>query len=317
MEDIEWICGACTYHNESAQLVCAMCNTDSFAAGDGSLPFSFSICNVPRMLAGALSGALTGMFAVVGAFTGAVTGALAGRATDSGLLRGAGLGAVAGAVLSVEVLEASRAYWHSGRSGTHQSSSVSDFIEDLLNGRFVHDQVAPAMLTANRWQVNIAEMSYEELYDMFGPGDGVTKGASEACLEKLPRYMVTKDNKLDASGDSLSCTICLQELLQGETARSLPLCHHVFHMSCVDKWLAWNCRLLYSSRKHLKACSSAGVTLLGRALSFDTGGSCKIRCEDRKVMRCPDSNENGLRQCPICTQWLLPFVAMDIDIDSI
>lgn len=173
----------------------------------------------------------------VGAFTGAVTGALAGRATDSGLLRGAGLGAVAGAVLSVEVLEASRAYLHSGRSGTDPSSSVAEFIEDLLNGRFVHDQVAPAMLTANRWQVNIAEMSYEDLYEMFGPGEGVMKGASESCIEKLPRYMVTKENKLDASGDSLSCTICLQELLQGETARSLPLCHHVFHMACVDKWL--------------------------------------------------------------------------------
>ncbi|MCO5613027.1 hypothetical protein L7F22_067301 [Adiantum nelumboides] len=258
MVDVEWICGACTYPNEGSQLVCAMCNTDrsalrhripfflpyrttittrtlrSFGAGDGS---SFSICNVPRILAGALSGALTGMFAVVGAFTGAVTGALAGRATESGLLRGAGLGAVAGAVLSVEVLEASRAYWHSGHSGSNESSFVSHFIEDLLNGRFVHDQVAPAMLTANRWQVNIAEMSYEELYDMFGPGDSVAKGASEACLEKLPRYMVTKDNKFDAFGDSLNCIICLQELLQGETARSLPLCHHVFHMSCVDKWL--------------------------------------------------------------------------------
>lgn len=189
------------------------------------------------MLAGALSGALTGMFAIVGAFTGAVTGALAGRATDSGLLRGAGLGAVAGAVLSVEVLEASRAYWYSERSGSGASSSVAEFIEDLLNGRFVQEQVAPAMLTAHRWQVNIAEMSYEELYEMFGPGEGGTKGASEASLEKLPWYTVTEDNRMDSAGDAICCTICLQEMLQGETARRLPPCHHVFHMSCVDKWL--------------------------------------------------------------------------------
>lgn len=59
-----------------------------------------------------------------GAFTGAITGALAGRASDSGLLRGAGLGAVAGAVLSVEVLEASRAYWCSQQSGSRSSSSM-------------------------------------------------------------------------------------------------------------------------------------------------------------------------------------------------
>ncbi|KAH7299145.1 hypothetical protein KP509_25G074800 [Ceratopteris richardii] len=260
MEDIEWICGACTYLNEGSDSVCAMCSTDrastrhfpffspqtatftartlrSFASGNGNLRFHLSFCSVPRILAGALSGALTGMFAVVGAFTGAVTGALAGRATDSGLLRGAGLGAVAGAVLSVEVLEASRAYWHSGRSGSHHATSVAEFIEDLLNGRFMHDQVAPAMLSANRWQVNIAEMSYEDLYEMFGPGEGAMKGASEACLEKLPWHIVTKDNKLDACGDTICCTICLQELLQGETARCLPLCNHAFHMSCVDKWL--------------------------------------------------------------------------------
>ncbi|MCO5561793.1 hypothetical protein L7F22_015417 [Adiantum nelumboides] len=30
-------------------------------------------------------------------------------------------------------------------------------------------------------------------------------------------------------------------------------------------------------------------------------GSCKIRCEGKKVIRCPECNENGLIQCPICT----------------
>lgn len=30
-------------------------------------------------------------------------------------------------------------------------------------------------------------------------------------------------------------------------------------------------------------------------------GSCKVRFEGNKVQRCPDCNENGLIQCPICT----------------
>lgn len=43
-----------------------------------------------------------------GFFAGGIAGALAGKVSDSGIVRGAGLRAVAGAVLSVEILEASR-----------------------------------------------------------------------------------------------------------------------------------------------------------------------------------------------------------------
>jgi glutaredoxin domain-containing cysteine-rich protein 1 len=30
-------------------------------------------------------------------------------------------------------------------------------------------------------------------------------------------------------------------------------------------------------------------------------GSCKLRKDDNHVSRCPQCNENGLIQCPICT----------------
>ncbi|KAK6920911.1 Zinc finger, RING-type [Dillenia turbinata] len=196
---------------------------------------------VPRLFAGAVSGALTGIFALAGAFTGAVTGALAGRASDSGVLRGAGLGAFAGAVLSIEVLEASRAYWCSERSSSRSSPSIvsaldqylflwADFIEELLHGRFVEEQFTPAMLTAYHWQVRVANISYEEIYDVYS----ATRGLSGSTLKKLPCHIISDELKAD---QNICCTICLQDIEVGELARSLPRCSHTYHLTCVDKWL--------------------------------------------------------------------------------
>jgi hypothetical protein len=48
---------------------------------------------------------------------GAVTGALIGLATESGLVRGAGIGSISGAVVSMEVVDSSVAIWRSDESG--------------------------------------------------------------------------------------------------------------------------------------------------------------------------------------------------------
>uniref|UniRef100_A0A0C9QT54 TSA: Wollemia nobilis Ref_Wollemi_Transcript_10933_1459 transcribed RNA sequence n=1 Tax=Wollemia nobilis TaxID=56998 RepID=A0A0C9QT54_9CONI len=239
MEDEEWICETCTFVNEPTDFdVCTMCGssrphhniTDIRSRRvrnrqqEISAPTGGSaLHHVPRIVASALAGTLHALFALVGAFTGAIGGALGCQAIGINILFGSVLGSIVGVVLCVEVLEAYWASWFSERSGLTSSSSMVDIFEDLLNGRFVREQV------------NIADMSYENMYDIFG--EGGTKGLSGACLEKLPRHCITKENKNDSSGDNISCTICLQDLQQGEVARSLPLCHHIFHLSCVDKWL--------------------------------------------------------------------------------
>ncbi|KAL5666416.1 hypothetical protein ACJX0J_026524, partial [Zea mays] len=146
-----------------------------------------------------------------GALTGAVTGAVAGRASDSGgVLRGAGLGAVAGAVLSIEVLEASRAYWCSDRLrlGSHGASSMANFIEQLLRARFVQEQFTTSGYASYRWQVSISDFGHDDLYDIFG--DISSKGLPQESLKKLPHYVVTDQTRADSFGQILSCPICLQ-----------------------------------------------------------------------------------------------------------
>uniref|UniRef100_A0ACD5ZJR0 Uncharacterized protein n=1 Tax=Avena sativa TaxID=4498 RepID=A0ACD5ZJR0_AVESA len=184
---------------------------------------------LPRLIAGVISGTLTGLFALAGALTRAFTGALAGRASDSGVLRGAGLGAIAGAVLSIEVLEASRAYWCSDRLGT---SSMADFIEQLLHARFVQERLGSS--AAYRWQVGISDLGQDDVYDIFG--DISSRGLSRESLKKLPQFVVT-DQSQGTFGENMSCAICLQDMVAGETARRLPNCSHAFHQPCMDKWL--------------------------------------------------------------------------------
>ncbi|WCJ35913.1 RING/U-box superfamily protein [Euphorbia peplus] len=186
---------------------------------------------LPKFAAAAISGALTGLFALAGVFSGAITGALAGRASDYGVFRGAGLGAVAGAVLSIEILEASRAYWCLELSGSRGPSSMADFIEELFRGRLVDEHFTPAVLTAYQWQLNFADISYDEIHDT--RGEVTSTGLSGDSLKKLPCHIL--DESL--AKQTICCTICLQNISIGEIVRSLPRCHHTFHLTCVDKWL--------------------------------------------------------------------------------
>ncbi|XP_021753248.1 RING-H2 finger protein ATL80-like [Chenopodium quinoa] len=60
-------------------------------------------------------------------------------------------------------------------------------------------------------------------------------GLSKKTLQLLPttKYLCEADdsNKQD------DCAICLTEFSDGEMMRVLPRCGHVFHITCIDKWL--------------------------------------------------------------------------------
>ncbi|GJN38095.1 hypothetical protein PR202_gb27107 [Eleusine coracana subsp. coracana] len=55
-------------------------------------------------------------------------------------------------------------------------------------------------------------------------------GLGEAAIAALPKFKYRGDDVLD-------CAICIHAVADGEVARRLPRCGHVFHWVCVDTWL--------------------------------------------------------------------------------
>ncbi|XP_062201595.1 NEP1-interacting protein-like 1 [Phragmites australis] len=179
----------------------------------------------------------TCVFVAVGSLVGAVTGSMIGLATESGMLRGAGIGAISGAVFSIEVAESSRDLWHSGDSSVWSLLNMVDIISSLLSGRLVREKVGPAVQSAVRTQISATTSSpFAETSDLFETNGG-TKGLPADALRRLPEMEISEDSAVDKAGEALCCSVCLQDFRLGEPARRLPGCRHVFHVPCIDRWL--------------------------------------------------------------------------------
>ncbi|PWA43279.1 RING/U-box superfamily protein [Artemisia annua] len=181
------------------------------------------------------SAIFTFFFALVGTLLGAMTGALIGQETESGFVRGAAVGAISGAVFSIEVFESSLVLWKSDESGVGCALYLIDVIVSLISGRLVRDRIGPAMLSAVQSQMGAVETSFDELHNIFDTGG--CKGLPEYSVAKIPKIKITSDDEVDDMGERVSCSVCLQDFQVGETVRSLPQCHHMFHLPCIDKWL--------------------------------------------------------------------------------
>ncbi|XP_073027321.1 NEP1-interacting protein-like 1 [Primulina eburnea] len=190
---------------------------------------------VSAVVGNVLSAVLTFFFALVGTILGAMTGALIGQETESGFVRGASVGAISGAVYSIEVFESSLLLWQSDESGIQCLLYLIDVIVSLLSGRLVRERIGPAMLSAVQSQMGAVETTFEDVPDIFDTGGA--NGLLVDTVEKFPKIRVARDDIVDTSGEGVSCSVCLQDFQLGETVRSLPHCHHLFHLPCIDSWL--------------------------------------------------------------------------------
>ncbi|XP_075497405.1 NEP1-interacting protein 1-like [Primulina tabacum] len=118
--------------------------------------------------------------------------------------------------------------------GANNLTVQIDVIVSLLSGRLVRERIGPAMLSAVQSQMGAVETTFEDVPDIFDTGGA--NGLLVDTVEKFPKIRVARDDIVDTSGEGVSCSVCLQDFQLGETVRSLPHCHHLFHLPCIDSW---------------------------------------------------------------------------------
>ncbi|KAH1097219.1 hypothetical protein J1N35_014140 [Gossypium stocksii] len=143
------------------------------------------------------------IFAVVGATLGGLTGAFVGAKTKMGLMHEAAVGVMEGSFLSIKLFQISLLICSS-----NDSALATRYLLQPIN---VFESTTPFIQVP--WN---------------------KEGLSEDSMDKIPNMRITEEN---VPSNTNPCSICLEDLLPWETVHRLPQCHHMFHISCVQKWL--------------------------------------------------------------------------------
>ncbi|KAL2942154.1 putative RING-H2 finger protein ATL35 [Bienertia sinuspersici] len=64
-------------------------------------------------------------------------------------------------------------------------------------------------------------------------------GLDPSVLKTFPVFVYSDGNKPNKG--PLECAVCLGLFEEEETLRTLPDCGHMFHVDCIDAWLAGHC----------------------------------------------------------------------------
>ncbi|KAK8653587.1 hypothetical protein V6N13_127580 [Hibiscus sabdariffa] len=67
-----------------------------------------------------------------------------------------------------------------------------------------------------------------------------SKGLDPAVTESFPVCVYSCVKGLKLGKAALECAVCLGEFGDDETLRLIPKCSHVFHVDCIDGWLAYH-----------------------------------------------------------------------------
>ncbi|KAF8087454.1 hypothetical protein N665_0585s0032 [Sinapis alba] len=126
------------------------------------------------------------------------------------------------------------------------------------------------------------------------------RGLDKFAIASLPTFVV------GVNGDGVlatECAVCLALLEENDTARMLPNCKHVFHVTCVDTWLTTRstcpiCRSEVEPSQRLEPEPREGPVGDGASSSdYKSGGSTVLRLDSfRRILtreRSSDRNDHS------------------------
>ncbi|MBA0862885.1 hypothetical protein Goshw_013927 [Gossypium schwendimanii] len=95
------------------------------------------------------------------------------------------------------------------------------------------------------WILSIYIRHYDESYPIATAAASSAQrfrpsGLDPEVIENFPLFLYSHLKNLKIGKRALECAVCLSEFEDDETLRVIPKCCHVFHLDCIDAWLAYH-----------------------------------------------------------------------------